>query len=73
MDQSAPENLNVDIRRYMKGLRKLIKKIISDCLKCHLIKKKTLELRLAYQPEARTVLAPCFHSCIMDICYGFKG
>ena len=28
---------------------------------------------MANHPEARTTLAPCFHSCMMDICYGFKG
>ena len=59
--------------RVVRGLRKLIKKIIQDCIKCRLLEKKTLELRLANHPEARTVLAPCFHSCMMDICYGFKG
>ena len=59
--------------KVVKGLRWLVKKIISDCLKCRLVEKKTLELRLANHPEARTVLAPCFHSCMMDICYGFKG
>ena len=37
------------------------------------MEKKTLELRLQNHPEARTVLAPCCHSCMMDICYGFKG
>jgi len=47
--------------------------IDEDCVKRRLIEKKTLELRLASHPEARTVLAPCFHSCMMDICYGFKG
>ena len=59
--------------RVMKGLRRLIKKIIADCIKCRLMEKKTLELRLQNHLEARTVLAPCFHSCMMDICYGFKG
>ena len=59
--------------RVVKGLRRLIKKIIQDCVKCRLMERKTLELRLSDHPEARTVLAPCFHSCMMDICYGFKG
>jgi len=56
-----------------KGLRNLIRRVISDCIKCKLISKKTLELKMANHPESRTVLAPCFHSCMMDICYGFKG
>jgi len=59
--------------KVVKGLRRLIKKIIQDCTKCRLMEKKTLELRLSAHPEARTILAPCFHSCMMDICYGFKG
>ena len=59
--------------RVVKGLRWLIKRVIADCMKCRLIEKETLELKLANHPEARTVLAPCFHSCMMDICYGFKG
>ena len=28
---------------------------------------------MSNHPEARTVLALCFHSCMMDICYGFNG
>ena len=28
---------------------------------------------MANHPKARTTLAPCFHSSMMDICYGFKG
>ena len=59
--------------RVTRGLRRLVRKIIQDCMKCRLMEKKTMELRLANHPEARTVLAPCFHSCMMDICYGFKG
>jgi len=59
--------------RVVKGLRWLIKMVIADCIKCKLMEKKTLELRLENHPEARTVLAPCFHSCMMDICYCFKG
>ena len=59
--------------RVVKGLRWLVKRVIADCVKCRLIEKKTLELRLASHTEARTVLAPCFHSCMIDICYGFKG
>ena len=42
--------------KVVKGLRWLIEKIISDCFKCRLLEKKTLELRLANHPEARS---PC--------------
>jgi len=58
--------------RVVKGLRWLVKRVIADCMKCRLMGKKTLELKLANHPEARTVLAPRFHSWMMDICYGFK-
>ena len=47
--------------KVQKGLRNLIRKVISDCIKCILLEKKTLELRMANYPEARTILAPCFH------------
>ncbi len=59
--------------RAVKGLRWLVKRVIADCVKCRLIEKKTMELRLANHPEARIVLTPCFHSCMMDVCDGFKG
>ena len=59
--------------RVVKGLRSLIKRVIAGCVKCRLMEKKTLEQRLQNHLEARTVLAPCFHSCMMDICYRFKG
>ena len=59
--------------RVVRGLRWLVKRVIADCVKCRLFGKKTLELKLANHPEARSFLAPCFHSCMMDICYGFKG
>ena len=59
--------------RVPRGLRGLIKKIIADCIRCRIIAKKTVELKMANHPRARTTLAPCFHSCMMDICYGFKG
>ena len=38
--------------RVVKGLRWLIKRVIADCMKCRLIEKKTLELKLANHPEA---------------------
>ena len=60
------------IMRVPKGLRKLIRKVISDCIKCRLLENKTLGLKIADHPEARTVFAPCFHSCMTDICYGFR-
>ncbi len=56
-------------------------RVIADSIKCKLMEKKTLELRLQNHPEARTVLAPCFHSCMMEstliltsnICKGVGG
>ena len=56
-----------------KGLRRIIKKVISDCIRCRLIAKRAVELKMVNHPAARTILAPCFYSCMMDICYGFKG
>ena len=59
--------------RVLSGLRNLIKKINKDCLKCRLREKRTAELRMSSHPLPRTVLAPPFHSAMMDIAYGFKG
>ena len=56
-----------------KGLRRIIKKLISDCIRCRLIAKRAVELKMVKHPAARTILAPCFYSCMMDICNGFKG
>ena len=44
--------------KVLKVLRNLIRRNISDCVKCKLMSKKTLELKMANQPETRTVLAP---------------
>ena len=41
--------------RVVKGLRWLVKRVIADCVKCRLLEKKTMELRLANHPQARTV------------------
>ena len=59
--------------RVLSGLRSLIKKINQDCLKCRLREKRTAEMRMSSHPIPRTVLAPPFHSAMMDIAYGFKG
>ena len=46
----------------------------SDCRLCKVqINGKENSKVEANHPEARTVLAPCFHSRMIDICYGFKG
>ena len=55
-----------NMMRVPKGLRPLIKKIIADCIRCRILAKKTVELKMANHHEARTTLAPCFHSCMMD-------
>ena len=59
--------------RVLSDLRNLIKKMNKDCLKCRLREKRTAELRMSSHPLSRTVLAPPFHSAMMDIAYGFKG
>ena len=59
--------------RVFSGLRNLIKKVNKDCLKCRLREKKSVELRMSSHPLPRTVLAPPYHSAMMDIAYGFKG
>ena len=36
--------------KVLKGLRRLVKKIISSCIKCRLIATKTVELKMAKLP-----------------------
>ena len=59
--------------RVPSGLRRLVKRVSSDCLKCRLREKKMVELRMSSHPEPRTVLAPPFHSAMLDIAFSFKG
>ena len=47
--------------RFPKGLRKLVKKITQDCVKCKIKMKKVSEVRMSTHSEARTVQAPPFH------------
>ena len=53
--------------------RKIIKAIRNDCVKCKIIFKKTLELEMSKHHAARTMLAPIFYNCQMDVVFGFKG
>ena len=59
--------------RVPKGLQRLAKKITQDCVKCKLRMKKVREIKMSTHSEARTVLAPPFHSPMADITYGLKG
>ena len=53
--------------------RHVIKAIRNTCTRCRMIAKSTLKLEIAKHHEARTTLAPAFHSVQADIVYGFKG
>ena len=55
------------------GLRRLVKKIKQDCLKCRLLDRKTVELQISDHPEDRTTIAPPFYSMMIDIAFGFRG
>ena len=57
----------------LNGLRSLIKKIKSDCLKCRILERKTVELQMAQHPSSRTIIAPPFFNMMIDIAFGFKG
>ena len=58
--------------RVPKGLRKLVKKITQDCVKCKIKMKKVSKVKMSIHNEARTVLAPPFHASMADIVYSFK-
>ena len=65
-----------DVSRKMrvpKGLRKLVKRITLDCIKCWIKMKKVSEVRMITHNKARTVLAPPFYASMADIAYGFKS
>ena len=53
--------------------RHVIKSIRNTCTKCRMIAKATFKLEMAKHHQARTTLAPVFHSAQADIVYGFKG
>lgn len=54
-------------------IKEIHKLVILGCVRCRIIAKKTVELKMANQPKARTTVAPCCYACMMDICYGLKG
>ena len=65
-----------DISKKMKvpkGLRKLIKQINMDCMKCKIRRKQVSEVKMSTHSEMRTVLAPPFYATMADIATGFKG
>ena len=53
--------------RVPKGLRKLVKRITLDYVKCRIKTKKVSEVKMSTHSEARTVLAPPFHVLMADI------
>jgi hypothetical protein len=53
--------------------RKIVKAIRNDCVKCRILFKKTLELEMSKHHASRTMLAPVFYNCQMDVVFGFKG
>ena len=59
--------------RIPKGLRKLVKRITLDCVKCRIKTKKVSEVKMSTHSEARTIIAPPFHALRADIAYGFRG
>ena len=55
------------------GLRSLIRRVKSDCLKCRILGRKTVELQMSQHPTSRTIIAPPFFHMMIDIAFGFKG
>ena len=58
--------------RVPKRLRKLVKRITQECVKCKIIMKKLSEEKMSTLNEAITVLAPPFNALMADIAYRFK-
>ena len=55
------------------GVRRMIRKIKSDCSTCRILERKTVEIEMSEHPKARTIIAPPFFTCMGDIAFGFKG
>lgn len=53
--------------------RRVIARVRKDCIKCKIIFKKTLELKMGNHGPERTLIAPPFYNCQMDIAYGFTA
>ena len=57
-----------------KNLRYVVKRVRADCTKCKRLLKKTVELEMSKLHPSRTMLAPIFFNCQMDVMYGpFKA
>ena len=71
--------VEITLREVMKKMyvpdspRKVIKKVRNACVKCRIMTKKTLELEMSKHHSSRTMLAPVFYNCQMDVVFGFKG
>ena len=57
----------------ISNARHVIQRIRKDCVRCRVLMKKTLDLEMARHPEERTMIAPPFYNCMVDIAYTFKG
>ena len=53
--------------------RHIVKKVRSDCSRCKIITKKTIDLELAKHHFTRTLIAPIFYTVQIDIVFGFKS
>ena len=58
--------------RVPNGLRKLVKRITLDCMKCKIMRKQESEVKMSTHSKLRTVLAPPVYATMADIAHGFK-
>ena len=58
---------------YPVNPRPVLQKIIRDCSKCRIIRRKTVELEMAKHHKARLTLAPAFYSIQIDLAENFKA
>ena len=55
------------------GVRRMIRRIKSECSTCRILERKTVEIEMSEHPKSRTIIAPPFFTCMGDIAFGFKG
>ena len=53
-------------QRFIQAVRK-------DCSRCRIIRKKSVELRIANHPEVRTTICPPFYTVAVDTVFGFSA
>jgi hypothetical protein len=64
--------LEISKRFYPVRPRKVLAKILADCIKCRLLRKKRLQQEMSEHSSLRTTLAPAFAHVCIDLAQNFS-